>query len=171
LVAYIPLYGTEQWLLPASAAAFVLLLGRIVSVPMKSVAGWMIDRWGAKWSARFMGVTMIGIGLVWLLVPVVVIGAIAAILMAAAAGSMFTMANVVAVERFGELGGLLGVFRSGQMLIAGGSAWLIGIIADGVGLTGALVVGTLMLGVILFLPSEIRTGERVGSVGAPPTST
>ncbi|MEZ5174957.1 MAG: MFS transporter [Acidimicrobiia bacterium] len=157
LVAYIPTYAVDEWSLTASAAALVLFIGRVVSVPMKAVAGWMIDRFGAKTSARIVGVSMIGIGLVWLLSPVVAVGAIASILMASAAGAMFPMANVVAVERFGDLGGLLGVFRAAQMVIAGVSAWLVGVAAEYLGFTQALVVGTVALALILFVRPSTRT--------------
>ena len=156
LVAYVPLYGVDNWALSASAAALVLLVGRIVSVPAKAVAGWMIDAWGAKTSARAVGLAMVGIGLVWLVSPVVIVGATAAVLLAAAAGAMFPMANVVAVDRFGELGGLLGVFRAAQMAIAGIAAWAIGVLGDAIGLTTALGIGVVSLSLVVLIPPSRR---------------
>lgn len=152
LVAYIPTFAVDQWSMTASAAALVLFTGRVVSVPMKAVAGWMIDRLGAKASARVVGLTMVVIGLIWILSPIVSIGAVASVILASLAGAMFPMANVVAVERFGDLGGLLGVFRAAQMIVAGVSAWIIGVAAEAIGLVPALVVGTLALTIVLFVP-------------------
>ncbi|KAA3635454.1 MAG: MFS transporter, partial [Armatimonadetes bacterium] len=152
LVAYIPTFAVDQWSMTASAAALVLFTGRVVSVPMKAVAGWMIDRLGAKASARVVGLTMVVIGLIWILSPIVSIGAVASVILASLAGAMFPMANVVAVERFGDLGGLLGVFRAAQMIVAGVSAWIMGVAAEAIGLVPALGVGTLALTIVLFVP-------------------
>jgi MFS family permease len=135
----------------------VLFVGRVFSIPGKAVAGWMIDRFGAKTSARLMGMTLVVTGLVWVLFPVIAVAAVASVVVASAAGAMFPMANVVAVERFGELGGLLGVFRSAQMAIAGVSVWLVGQAAATFGLTTALVAGVLSLSVILLLQPTART--------------
>jgi len=157
LVAYIPTYAVAEWSLTAAAAAMVLFVGRVFSIPGKAVAGWMIDRFGAKTSARLMGMTLVVTGLVWVLFPVIAVAAAASVVVASAAGAMFPMANVVAVERFGELGGLLGVFRSAQMAIAGVSVWLVGQAAATFGLTTALVAGVLSLAAILFLQPTART--------------
>jgi hypothetical protein len=94
---------------------------------------------------------------VWVLFPVIAVAAVASVVVASAAGAMFPMANVVAVERFGELGGLLGVFRSAQMAIAGVSVWLVGQAAATFGLTTALVAGILSLSAILLLQPTTRT--------------
>jgi MFS family permease len=151
LVSYIPTYAVAEWSLTASAAAMLLFAGRVFSIPGKAVAGWMIDRFGAKTSARLTGMAIVATGLVWVLFPVVAVGAAASIVVAAAAGAMFPMANVVAVERFGDLGGLLGVFRSAQMAIAGVSVWGVGQAAAAIGLTAALAIGLLSLSAILLL--------------------
>jgi len=157
LVAYIPTYAVAEWSLTAATAAMVLFVGRVFSIPGKAVAGWMIDRFGAKTSARLMGMTLVVTGLVWVLFPVIAVAAVASVVVASAAGAMFPMANVVAVERFGELGGLLGVFRSAQMAIAGVSVWLVGQAAATFGLTTALVAGVLSLAAILLLQPTTRT--------------
>ena len=88
--------------------------------------------------------------------PIVIIGVVASVVLASLAGAMFPMANVVAVERFGDLGGLLGVFRAAQMIVAWVSAWIIGFAAEAFGLIPALVAGTLALTVVLFVVARRR---------------
>lgn len=161
LAAYIPTFAVDSWSMSASAAALVLFAGRILSVPMKAVGGWMVDRFGTYESARMVGLTMVGIGLVWVLSPIVIIGVVASVALAGAVAAMFPMANVLAVERFGDLGGLLGVFRAIQMIVAGVSAWIIGLAADKVGMTTALVAGTLVLLSVVFL-RPAPSAEMVG---------
>jgi predicted MFS family arabinose efflux permease len=157
LTSYIPTFAVEDWAMSASAAATVLFIGRLASIPGKSLAGWMVDRYGAASSARRMGLSLVGLAAVWLLSPVALVGAAASIAFAAGTGGMFPMANVLAFERFGARGGMLGVFRSLQMAVAGISVWLVGLATNVMGLQTALLIGTATLVSILFLaPSELR---------------
>jgi len=158
LTSYIPTFAVDDWTMTASTAAVVLFIGRLASIPGKSLAGWMVDHYGAESSARMMGLSLVAFAAVWLLSPIALIGAAASVAFAAGTGGMFPMANVLAFERFGARGGLLGVFRSLQMAVAGISVWLIGLATNVVGLRTALLIGTATLVSILFLtPSEGRS--------------
>lgn len=169
LVAYIPTYAVADWSVTVAAAAAILFAGRVLSIPAKAVAGWMIDRGGAERSAKLMTLVLMASGAAWLLVPGVAVAALASMVFASAAGAMFPMANVVAVERFGDLGGLLGIFRSLQMAIAGISVWVIGQATVTFGLTRALLVGVLCLGIMLLMPTGARSAPSELTDARSPT--
>jgi len=145
LVVFIPTIAVDGWAMTAAAGATVLLVGRILSIPGKAVAGRLVDRLGAISAARILGAALFGSGVIWLAVPWIPAAAAAAAVFAAGASAMFPVANVIAVEEFGERGGLLGVFRSLQMGIAGVSVWLVGLGATVVGLERALLIGVFSL--------------------------
>ena len=46
LVSYIPTYAVAEWSFTASAAAMLLFVGRVFSIPGKAVAGWMKEHDG-----------------------------------------------------------------------------------------------------------------------------
>lgn len=156
LVAFVPTFAVDEWSYTASLAAAVLFAGRVLSIPGKAWAGRLADRHGAIGAARLVVVAMLATGAVWLLSPVAWIGAVATMLFAAATGAMFPVANVVAIESVGGQGGLLGLFRSAQMVVAGLSAWLVGLGASIIGLRSILGIGVATLAVLLFIkqPSE-----------------
>lgn len=164
LVAFVPTFAVDEWSMAASTAAIVLLAGRVLSIPGKWWAGHLADRHGALGAARLVTLLLLGSGLVWLAVPAVWIAAAAASVFAASAGAMFPVANVVAVERFGSRGGLLGVFRSAQMAIAGVAAWLVGLGASGIGLRTVLLIGVATLVPLLLLPGS-RQGDGTPVAG------
>ncbi len=149
LVAYVPTFAVDDWAYSASAAASVLLVGRILSIPGKAWAGRLADRHGAISAARRVTVVLVAGGIAWLAIPWPAFAAVAAAVFAGAASSMFPVANVVAVERFGDRGGLLGVFRSAQMAVGGVSVWLVGVAASTIELEVALLVGVVGLGTLL----------------------
>ena len=91
---------------------------------------------------------MLASGALWLLSPVSWIGATAAVAFAGATGAMFPVANVVALESVGAQGGLLGLYRSAQMVVAGVSAWLVGLGATSLGLRTVLGIGVAALAVL-----------------------
>jgi len=158
LVAFVPTFAVEEWAFTASAAAVVLLIGRLLSIPGKAWAGRLADRYSAMGAARLVTIVLLGSGAAWLLVPVTWVAAAAATLFAAAAGAMFPVANVVAVERFGSRGSLLGIFRSVQMAVAGVSAWLVGLGASSIGLRSMLVIGIALLIPFLLIRPERSSG-------------
>jgi MFS family permease len=113
----------------------------------------MVDRLGVERSARLMGLALFASGLIWAILPSTWIAIGAAVVFATAAGALFPMANVVAVQQFGALGGLLGVFRSVQMGIAALSVTVFGVAASWFGMRPALGFGMLALLPILRLRS------------------
>lgn len=151
LVAFVPTFAVDEWAYSASLAAGILLVGRVLSIPGKAWAGRLSDRQGAIGAAHIVAIALVASGAVWLLSPVPLVGAVAATVFTAAASSMFPVANVVAVERFGDRGGLLGVFRSAQMVVAGVSAWLVGLGATTLGLRTVLGIGVATLAALLLV--------------------
>ncbi|MDJ0923811.1 MAG: MFS transporter [Acidimicrobiia bacterium] len=151
LVAFVPTFAVDEWGYAASLAAMVLFLGRVLSIPGKAWAGRLSDRHGAIGAARIVVVTMLVSGAVWLLSPIYWIGAVAAVAFAGATGALFPVANVVAIERTGGQGGLLGLFRSAQMVLAGVSAWLVGLSAASAGLRLVLGIGVAALAALLLV--------------------
>ncbi len=154
LAAFLPTFAVDRWAVTASTAAMILFAGRVLSIPGKAWAGRLADRYGAMGAARRVTWTLLASGIAWLVVPVSAVGAAAAAIFAAAAGAMFPVANVVAVERFGGRGGLLGVFRSMQMAVAGVSAWLVGLGATAAGLRNVLLAGVVALAALLAVRPE-----------------
>lgn len=145
LVVFIPIIAVESWAVTASVGATILLVGRILSIPGKAVAGRLVDRLGALSAARVVGLVLFGSGLSWLLLPWTPVAMTAATVFTAAAGAMFPVANVVAADRFGGRGRLLGTFRSLQMATAAVSVWLVGVTASHLGLETALLLGVMSL--------------------------
>lgn len=154
LVAFIPTYAVDGWTMTAAAAASVLLGGRLLSIPGKAVAGRIVDEIGAVRAARLVGAALVGCGLVWVGSPWPVIGTVGAVAFAAGASAMFPIANVVALERFGGRGDLLGAFRSAQMLVAAVSAWLVGLGASTLGLRTTLLIGVVGLLAVLAIGEQ-----------------
>lgn len=159
LVVFIPAFGVEHWALSATAAAGVLFVGRIVSIPGKYVAGWMVDRLGVGRAARVTGLALFASGLAWVVLPDWA-AIVAAVFFATAAGALFPMANVVAVQQFGDLGSLLGVFRFVQMVIAAVSVSLIGAAASWFGMQAALGWSMVALLAILGLTPRVVSAEE-----------
>ncbi len=154
LVAYIPTLAVDEWTMTASSAAIVLLAGRVLSIPAKAWAGRLADRHGSMGAARLVTLALLASGAAWLVVPVTAVAAAGAVVFAAAAGAMFPIANVVAIDRFGRHGALLGVFRSAQMAIAGLSAWLVGLGGAAIGLRPLLLVGVVSLATLLIVSRQ-----------------
>jgi predicted MFS family arabinose efflux permease len=157
LVAFVPTFAVDEWSYTASLAAAVLFAGRVLSIPGKAWAGRLADRHGALGATRIVVVAMLVSGGAWLLSPVAWIGAVATMVFAAATGALFPVANVIAIERVGGQGGLLGLFRSAQMVVAGLSAWLVGLGASLFGLRPVLGIGVATLAALLLIrqPSEV----------------
>lgn len=155
LVVFIPTVVVDVWAMSASAGALVLLVGRVLSIPGKAIAGRLVDRFGALPTARMIGMVLCGSGALWLLLPWVPAAAASATVFAAGAGAMFPVANVVAVDRFGGRGGLLGIFRSLQMVVAAVSVWLVGLGAATLGLKTALLIGVFGLLMILVIRRSV----------------
>ncbi len=154
LVAFVPTFAVDRWAVTASTAALILFAGRVISIPGKAWAGTLADRHGAMGAARRVTWTLLSSGIAWLIVPLPMVAAAAAAVFAGAAGAMFPVANVVAVERFGGRAELLGFFRSAQMGVAGVSAWLVGLGASAADLRSILLVGVVALAALLAVRAE-----------------
>lgn len=127
IVSFFPAFAVASWDLSAGAAAGVLAAGRVLSVPAKFLTGSWTDRLGALTAARRVGAVLAVTGAWWTIVPGPWASVWAAVVFAAAASSIFPIANLLAFEGFGDRGPLLGTFRSVQL---------------GVGAVGGLAIGT-----------------------------
>lgn len=126
IVSFFPAFAVASWDLSPGAAAGILAAGRILSVPAKFLTGSWTDRFGAVAAARRVGVVLAVSGAWWTIVPGPEASVWAAVVFAAAASSIFPIANLLAFEGFGDRGPLLGTFRSVQL---------------GVGALGGLAIG------------------------------
>lgn len=143
-VSFLPVFAVDVWDLPEAAAAGVLAVGRVLSVPAKLVAGATADRLGPVRAAQINGLVLGASGLVWALVPQVWVAAAGAIVFAAEVSALFPLANLLAFERVGTRTPALGVFRSIQLGAAAVAGFAIGAVADTVGLRPTVaVVGCL----------------------------
>jgi FSR family fosmidomycin resistance protein-like MFS transporter len=165
-VSFFPVFAVTVWGVADARAALFLAAGRVLSIPAKLVSGALADRRGPVRSARLTGAVLGICGLVWALVPWVPLAALGGIAFTAGVSGLFPLANVLAFERVGRSGGALGAFRSLQLGSGAVAGFVLGTIADGVGLRPTVAVVTcLPIGLVL-----LRVGGPVGQSGtAAPT--
>lgn len=153
---YLALFAVDTWEISAGAAAALIAAGRIISIGAKVAAGASMDRFGAVNSARVTGLLLAATGLAWVLLPAMVVTYTAAAVFAGMISSLFPIANLVAVDRFGSDGPALGVYRSTQIAIGAIVGTMIGLLGATFGLrvTLAIAVTCPLLLLALRRPTE-----------------
>ena len=150
-VAFVPLFAVHEWGLSPAAAAVLIMVARILSVPAKLVSGNSADRAGALRIARRLGLVLALLGAWWTILPGP--GAVlwAAVLFAAFVSGLGPVANVLALEGFEEHAELLGAFRSTQIALGAAAGAVIGAGAAAVGLRPVLIVAAVGIPLSLLL--------------------
>lgn len=166
-VPFLTTFAVLEWGITPSEAATVLIVGRLLSILAKLIGGASADRIGARRSARRTGIVLAATGVLWVTLP----GSIAVYGIAAVyAGGVSTLgpvANTLAVERFGQNGMALGMYRSIQIALGALSSAIVGLVADQFGLRVTLAVATaatpLMLLYICREPSGATSSDSSDS--------
>ena len=170
-IAFIPLFAVQAWGLSPAAAALMLTVARIASVPAKLVSGNAADGVGAIRIARRLGLLLVVLGAWWTLFPGAAAAALGAVAFAAFVSGLAPVANVLALDSFEEHAELLGAFRSAQIGFGAAASALLGLGASLIGLRASLVVAAVIVPATL-----LRLGPRTDEVGqagtdAPSTPT
>jgi DHA1 family inner membrane transport protein len=139
-IPFLTTFAVAEWGLGAGAAAALLGIGRVMSIVAKLVSGASTDRLGPLVSARRTGVVLTATGLAWVLLPGGWVTYVCAVVFAGWVSSLFPIANLVAVDRFGRHGPALGAYRSAQIGFGAVAGWLIGRLGVIVGLRATLAV-------------------------------
>jgi predicted MFS family arabinose efflux permease len=160
-IPFLTTYAVAEWGLRAGQAAAVLAAGRVMSIVAKLVSGASTDRVGPIVSARRTGVVLTATGLAWVLLPAGLPTYACAAVFAGTVSSLFPVANVVAVDRFGANGPALGAYRSAQIGIGAAAGWLIGALGATVGLRPTLAVA-VAVPVLLVAALHPRHAEASG---------
>jgi predicted MFS family arabinose efflux permease len=156
-IGFLPTYAVLSWGMSPAMAAVLLAVGRALSVPGKLLGGAASDRFGAHRALVGLGAVLTATGLAWTLLPPVPLVVTAAAVFIATVSAVFPVANVLALEDFGDRGPLLGTFRSVQIGVGAAGAWLVGVAATQVGLTLTLTATVLLpLGLCVLRPLRTR---------------
>lgn len=142
-VGFLPSFAVTAWGLSPASAALLLAAARLLSVPAKLVSGNAADQAGSYRIARRLGLLLGVLGACWTLLPVPV-APLAAVVFAAFVSGLGPVANVLAFERFGGSGMLLGAFRSAQIGLAAAAGAGIGVVSAAFGLRPVLAVSALL---------------------------
>jgi NNP family nitrate/nitrite transporter-like MFS transporter len=155
-VPFLATYAVARWGITAASAATVLIIGRILSIVAKIVGGAAADRIGAKASARRTSVVLTATGLAWVLLPGGLFTYAIAAIFAGTVSSLGPVANILAVERFGQNGMALGAYRSVQIALGALASVAVGLVADAFGLRPTLAVAALAPLALLWICRERR---------------
>jgi DHA1 family inner membrane transport protein len=150
-IPFLTTYAVVEWDLSKARAATLLAVGRVISILAKLVSGARADRIGARASARSTGVILVATGLGWVLLPAGWPAYALAAVFAGWVSSLFPVANVLAVERFGQNGAALGAYRSAQIAIGAAAGAAIGVVGDRVGLRPTLMVAVVTPALLLWI--------------------
>jgi MFS family permease len=142
-VPFLPTFAVDEWGLSAGAAAALLAVGRVISIAAKLLSGAGADRIGPRASARRSGVLLVVTGLAWVFLPGGWITFACAAVFAGFVSSLFPVANVMALEAFGQRGGALGLYRSVQIGIGALASAAIGVVGHALDLRITLAVAVL----------------------------
>jgi predicted MFS family arabinose efflux permease len=150
-IPFLTTFAVAEWGLRAGQAAALLAVGRVISIAAKLVSGASTDRVGPIVSARRTGLVLTLTGLAWVLLPAGWPVYACAAVFAGTVSSLFPVANLVAVDRFGGNGAALGAYRSAQIGIGAAAGWLIGRLGATFGLRATLAVAVAVPVVLLAL--------------------
>jgi predicted MFS family arabinose efflux permease len=153
-IPFLTTFAVTRWGISAAAAATVLIVGRLLSIVAKVVGGASADRIGAKASARRTSWALTATGLAWVLLPGNVATYAIAAVFAAMVSSLGPVANILAVERFGQNGMALGMYRSVQIALGAAASAVVGVIAGIAGLRPTLAVAALVPLALLWICRE-----------------
>jgi MFS family permease len=164
-VSFLTAFAVQQWGLTLGAAAAVLAVGRVLSIAAKLLSGAAADRGGPRASARRIGAVLAVTGAGWVLLPASWPTYALAAVFAGTVSSVFPIANVLALERFGGQGGALGLYRSVQIALGALATFVVGVLGDAVGLRPVLAV-TVLLPLLLFWICRDPTDDPMAAVEA-----
>ncbi len=150
-VPFLTTFAVTRWGISAAGAAGVLIVGRLLSIVAKVVGGASADRIGAKASARRTSLVLTATGLAWVLLPGGWPTYAVAAVFAGTVSSLGPVANILAVERFGQHGMALGVYRSVQIALGAVGSAVVGLAAEAVGLRPTLTVAMLVPLMLLWI--------------------
>lgn len=153
-VPFLATFAVEAWGISAASAASVLVAGRLLSIVAKIIGGASADRVGARTSARRTGLLLMATGMAWVLLPGGWPTYVIAAVFAGSVSSLGPVANTLAVERFGQNGMALGMYRSVQIALGALASALVGLVADRVGLRPTLAVAMLVPLALLWICRE-----------------
>jgi predicted MFS family arabinose efflux permease len=139
-IPFLTTYAVTRWGISAAGAATVLIVGRLFSIVAKVVGGASADRIGARTSARRTGLLLTATGLAWVLLPGGPATYAIAAIFAGMVSSLGPVANMLAVERFGQNGMALGMYRSIQIALGAVASAIVGLVAEWTGLRATLTV-------------------------------
>jgi predicted MFS family arabinose efflux permease len=139
-IPFLTTFAVAEWKLSAAQAAGLMAIGRVVSILAKVASGASTDRIGPVASARRTGAFLTVTGLAWVLLPGGWPTYVSAALFAGVVSSLFPVANLVAVDRFGAHGPALGAYRPAQIGIGAAAGWAIGWLGAALGLRVTLAV-------------------------------
>lgn len=150
-IPFLTTFAVHEWGLSKAGAAGLLAVGRVISILAKVLSGASADRVGPYASARSTGMLLTATGLGWVFLPAAWPTYALAAIFAGTVSSLFPVANLLAVQRFGQNGTALGAYRSVQIGIGAAAGALIGTIGDHVGLRPTLAVAvTVPLSLLWF---------------------
>lgn len=155
-VSFLAVFATDEWGLSAASAATLLAAGRVLSIVAKLVSGASADRRGPRASARRTGTALVATGLAWALLPASVPAYVLAAVFAGTVSSIFPIANMLALEGFGQQGSALGLYRSVQIGVGSLTAFLIGQLGQSVGLRPVITVAVVAPAGLLWICRERR---------------
>jgi predicted MFS family arabinose efflux permease len=153
-IPFLTTFAVTRWGISAAAAATVLIVGRLLSIVAKVIGGASADRIGAKASARRTSIVLTATGLAWVLAPGNIATYAIAAVFAGTVSSLGPVANILAVERFGQNGMALGMYRSVQIALGAAGSAVVGVVAGAVGLRPTLAVATLVPLALLWICRE-----------------
>jgi predicted MFS family arabinose efflux permease len=153
-IPFLTTFAVTRWGISAAAAAVVLIVGRLFSIVAKVIGGASADRVGAKTSARRTAIALTVLGLLWVFLPANPATYAIAAVFAGTVSSLGPVANILAVERFGQNGMALGMYRSIQIALGAAASAVVGIVADAVGLRPTLAVAMLVPLLLLWICRE-----------------
>jgi predicted MFS family arabinose efflux permease len=148
-VGFLTLFAVTSWGFAPAQAATMLAISRVLSAPGKIVVGSVADRVGSRATLRAVVLILLVSGIGWSLAPPSALSTVAAVVFAATVSALFPIANLVAFERFGNQGSMLGTYRSAQIAVGSVAAFLIGILAESQGLRTVLTACVLIPAVLL----------------------
>ena len=143
-IPFLTTFAVVRWGISAASAATVLIVGRLLSIVAKVVGGATADRIGARTSARRTGLILTATGLAWVLLPGGPATYAIAAIFAGTVSSLGPVANLLAVERFGQNGMALGMYRSIQIGIGAAASAAVGLVAEVAGLRPTLAIAMLV---------------------------
>lgn len=157
-IPFLTTFAVAEWDMSKAGAAAVLAVGRVISIVAKLVSGAGADRVGPRASARSTGMVLVVTGLAWVLLPGGWIAYALAAIFAGTVSSVFPVANLLALQEFGQNGTALGIYRSAQIGIGAAAGAVIGLVGDAWDLRPVLAVAVASPILLLWLcrePAEV----------------